>query len=444
LNKQKDSVNFSSLQSVENNQLSKFAIFETFFLVPFIVLPLTILGIFYIFDHVFGIYDSSIYIYIFTMPFISVPFLLLRTEKSTQKGLELFASISDKVNHHELHKALLILTPLLTCILYHLTNNLVVSLGLSIPIIATQIFTHREMNRSRGLVLLVSPIIFLYFVIDSWIFLYILLLLVSIALPIKSDHDSDKFESLVALPSFVVIAIGTLILAIYTKVYATFSTLSLNSLKSIPKNYKRYLFYIDFRTPPELLPNIEKTNLDDYKYSKILKQNDINKITLFIFTVTLFLPVMFYRYSIKYTALAYLPIAYLFKLEDNNLDGIIRAKSLSALSLFSFGLTVIFLLFSLREFIISKYYSIGNISEAKEFYNSFISHFDTLDLTRVILYSLSIVLFLIINYIYHERKGKKVKPHLAKFYINLLNLSNLTSIFFTAIHYYIFVNVVSS
>ncbi|MBN2825482.1 MAG: hypothetical protein JXQ76_09175 [Campylobacterales bacterium] len=128
MNKQENYVNFSSLQSVENNKISKFAIFETFFLVPFIVLSLTIISIFYIFDYIFGIYDTSIYIYIFAMPFVSVPFLLLRTEKSTKKGLKLFASIIDHSNHYELYKALLILTPLLIFVLYHFTHNLLYSI----------------------------------------------------------------------------------------------------------------------------------------------------------------------------------------------------------------------------------------------------------------------------------------------------------------------------
>ena len=142
-------VNFSSLQSVKNNQLSKFAIFETSFLVPFIILPLTITIVFYIFNYLLGVDDNYFYIYIFSMPFISVPFLLLRTEKSTQKGLELFASIIDKSNHYELYKALLILNPIIIYILYYLTNDLFISVLITFLTSLIQIFINQEMSKKR-------------------------------------------------------------------------------------------------------------------------------------------------------------------------------------------------------------------------------------------------------------------------------------------------------
>ena len=441
---QKEFVTFSSLETVDNQQISKFAIFETFFLVPFIVLPLTIIGIFYIFDYIFGIYDTSIYIYIFAMPFVSVPFLLLRTEKSTQKGLELFESIMDQENHYELYKALLILFPITTLILYYFNNDFFYSILLVYLLSFIQIFITQKRMKDKGLGILLGTIWFLYLVIDLWILLAYIIL-IPILMYISNKNFDSTLDSLTMFPAFILIAIGSLSLAIYSKIYATFSTFSIDSLKAIPLNYKRSLFCIDFLTLPEVLPNIEKTNLNDFKFSKILHEEDIHKLTLFLFSVTLFLPVMFYRYSIKYTALAYLPIAYLFRLKDNNIDGLITSTSLSILNKMSFWLTIVFVLISIYEFIIAGfYYIIDNINQAKIYGNTFFTNLDTLDIIRIILYISSIVLFLMINKIYYERKGKKVKPHLAKFYINLLNLSNWTSMSFTIIHFYIFVRVISS
>jgi len=319
----------SSFKSVDRGQISIFAMVET------LIAMSIALSLWYY-------YDTFIHILI---GLAIAPFLLLRTEKSTKKGLKLFESIVDKSNHYKLYKALLILTPILVFILYHLINSLVISLGLVLPIITTQIFFNREMNRLRGLVLLVFPTIFLYFIIADWVYLYTVVLVFTIILSLKSENDSDRFETLFVLPSFVVIAIGTLLLAVYTKVYAILSTLSQNSLKTIPKNYKRYLFYIDFMTPPELLPNIEKTNLNEYKYTTILKQNDINKITLFIFTITLFLPVMLYRYSIKATALFYLPLLWLISTpKDKTLTQRMEIESQSfwAYLMFFYSLIIVF------------------------------------------------------------------------------------------------------
>jgi len=120
---------------------------------------------------------------------------------------------------------------------------------------------------------------------------------------------------------------------------STFFRHPLSSLQAIPANWYRIVLATDMMHPPEFLPGIESQqycelikNFERLRFHKWLKNPIINESNIFlkilgwILTLIFFLPALLYRWSLKSSALFYLPFIWIagtpthFKKLHENLD----------------------------------------------------------------------------------------------------------------------------
>ena len=120
---------------------------------------------------------------------------------------------------------------------------------------------------------------------------------------------------------------GSLIIKFAATTFTCFQQLLLrhsgNCLQVIPLNWYRIVLATDMRHPPELLPGIESPRyqalidkLSDVRFSKwmgdLTTQSDVSgKMPLVIAAIILFLPALLYRWSLKSSALFYLPFLWI-------------------------------------------------------------------------------------------------------------------------------------
>jgi len=118
-----------------------------------------------------------------------------------------------------------------------------------------------------------------------------------------------------------VVVVSSLIVK-FTATTLTFFRHPLISLQAIPKNWYRIVLATDMRHPPELLPGVESQQyrslimeFDHLRYYKLLgtmtnENNYFLKISFGIITL-IFLPALLYRWSLKSSALFYLPFLWI-------------------------------------------------------------------------------------------------------------------------------------
>jgi len=125
----------------------------------------------------------------------------------------------------------------------------------------------------------------------------------------------------------VVVVVGSLIIKFAATTFTCFQQLLLrrsgNCLHVIPLNWYRIVLATDMRHPPELLPGIESPKyqaltgeFSEFRFSKWLwkltTQSDVfGKMFRVINGIIVFLPALFYRWSLKSSALFYLPFLWI-------------------------------------------------------------------------------------------------------------------------------------
>jgi len=121
----------------------------------------------------------------------------------------------------------------------------------------------------------------------------------------------------------------------------------------IPKNYFQIILSTDICHPPEILPGIEKSSLEEYKFNNFNfyfdgkdKTNDLTeRIFNTLMKILLFIPTIIFRYSLKSTAWIYLPLIWLIQPQDKqNLTTRLKieSKNFIAYLMFLYSLIVVF------------------------------------------------------------------------------------------------------
>jgi hypothetical protein len=295
----------SSFKSVAQGKISLFAMVETFIAMS-IALAIW--------------YYNGTFIHILAGLAIA-PFLLLRTPKSTEDGVKLFKKI------------------IYTKIIDYLSDFLNIVFWLSIG--------------------------YLYFNLEG-IYIGIVIAIIGKVVE-KLDRQivyKYKYKILKELVEFLNIIINalsqlfvipfiTILVAILIKIYVTLKYLSIKSINSIPKNWKLLVLSLDSFHPPEIMPEIEtrakNDDLDMLKFSNfrvIIREGfpwTLPYLIIYIFLT--FIPSFFYRYSIKATAIFYLPFLWLIAPPKTTLTERMEIESQSfwAYLMFGYSLIIVFI-----------------------------------------------------------------------------------------------------
>jgi len=153
------------------------------------------------------------------------------------------------------------------------------------------------------------------------------------------------------------LALYIFLLALGSKIFSTVKHISYQSFISIPKNWFKIIHCIDMFHYPELIPGIEKRQVDKdsflkwsgfvdlhYKSKMLLLERII--IILLIFPVHfLYIAVLLFRYSLKSTAWIYLPFIWLIiPSSTNNLTTNMKIESQNFIAylMFLYSLIVVF------------------------------------------------------------------------------------------------------
>lgn len=345
----------SDLSSVQNDKISLLATIETL-----IMIMLTI--------YAWGWQNFYLPLYI---GLIVAPLLLLKTDKSIKEALILF----DKYFH-----------------LVDIKYNKYISYFF--------------------MVLFYSSIGYIVFNAGGmWIgFSLVFLLILVLKFTEKYQNTFFKIVSLFELvPSIIITHVMIILFATFIKTYATVKNLSMESINTIPKNWKKIVFEVDVFYPPELLPKIESSdlkNVSNFKSTNILiiLKPDFPASTPYkIFSILNYLifliPSIIYRYSFKATALVYIPIVWLIPSKNISLKLIMKENTRTLLSkiMFFYSLFVVIFLTIIPLYLYIKSIEIlnylPNIINEKIYGIFFVIDFNFWHLTRLIASVLTIVIF---------------------------------------------------
>ncbi|MCG3686108.1 hypothetical protein AB0W27_00255 [Aliarcobacter butzleri] len=344
----------SDLFSVQNDKISLLAIIETS-----IMIILTI--------YAWGWQNFYLPLYI---GLVIAPFLLLKTDKSIQEALILF----DKY--------------------FHLVD-----------------VKYNKYLSYFFMLLFYSVIGYIVYNIEGFVIGLFLVLLCIVFLEITEKHKnifSSVFAFFELVPAVIWNQIMLAIFAIFIKIYATIKYFSLESIKAIPENWKRIVFEVDIFYPPELLPEIESSNLENLSSFKstnllIVLKLDIsapNKIFVILNYLIFLIPSIIYRYSFKATALIYIPIIWLIPSKNIPLKLIMKEYTRTLLSkiMFFYSLFVVFFLTIIPFYLYIKSIKILNylpkIINEKIYKIFFVIDFNFWHLTRFIASVLTIIIFI--------------------------------------------------
>lgn len=344
----------SDLFSVQNDKISILAIIETS-----IMIILTI--------YAWGWQNFYLPLYI---GLVIAPLLLLKTDKSIQEALILF----DKY--------------------FHLVD-----------------VKYNKYLSYFFMLLFYSGIGYIVYNIEGFVIGLFLVLLWIVFLKITEKHK-NIFSSVVAffelVPAVILNQIMLAIFAIFIKIYATIKNFSMESIKAIPKNWKRIVFEVDIFYPPELLPEIESSNLKNLSSFKstnllIVLKLDISapyKIFVILNYLIFLIPSIIYRYSFKATALIYIPIIWLIPSKNISLKLIMKENTKTLLSkiMFFYALFVVIFLTIFPLYLYTKSIEILNylpkIINEKIYEIFFVIDFNFWHLTRFIASVLTIIIFI--------------------------------------------------
>lgn len=266
--------------------------------------------------------DSTIYIIIAVT---LAPLLLLKTDVSIKKGINLFLYRKefDKKNMYK-SKLLWIITILGMFTSGLLSNLLLLFLYTIIPIQNNLLMLGIIYCAIIGVIFGSILTIFGYLrdrhlIVGLWVF---------IAFTNISSIEKDYYYLIliiIALPLCYIIGmlIGFLCRSLIVKVYVTLIQLLINpidTLSQIPKNFREQIFVNDIFYSPELLPDIWKVN-KSFQASGIIENSKNKHIHLksIAYIICFFLlPAYLYRWSIKSTAWFYFPLIYIFNLNKIN------------------------------------------------------------------------------------------------------------------------------
>lgn len=159
----------------------------------------------------------------------------------------------------------------------------------------------------------------------------------------------------------VVIVTSNLLIK-FTATTFTFFCHPLTSLQIIPKNWYRIVLATDMAHPPEWLPGIESQQyhnliekFDEFRFHKWLvhvKNNKHYDLDVVILTLFIFLPALLYRWSLKSSALFYLPFLWIIgtprSIEEfkANIDEQIDLLKNSSFAIIRFRITLFFMIFT--------------------------------------------------------------------------------------------------
>ncbi len=252
-------------------------------------------------------YQTILYV---VVPAIFAPLLLLRTEYSINLSLKylevLRKFISSKI-HSDEDSEFLGFGILLSLYL----GGIVISIGILVVIFGENPSFHTVTQLAAKIIGLAFFLIALLGGIE-----YILL-----KLKLLPKRQNIGLHILFPLVSIGVFVIPILILKLSVTFYAVI-THPLLSIQQLPRNWYEVVFCVDFIHPPEVLPGIDRTDsfLKFSNWSAIwLKKKESNTTSEYIFdlffyviaTPFMFFPALLYRWSLKSSALVWLPIIYI-------------------------------------------------------------------------------------------------------------------------------------
>ena len=298
-----------TVESAENKEFSLLALLESLFAVSLS------LGIAFWYDYWWHIVIAS----------CLAPFLLLRTDESTRKGLQTFNKIWEKLDP---------------------TSNIVLSVFLGVAIIGWLLSIYSS-----------STVMFVWFFLGS----------IGLLISWLAESKTIKFYKLplylqiimivaiVVVAVFVVVGgivvvVGVIVVGVVggvvggslvSKTLAVLNTCIKNfwrSLKAIPGNWYRIVFCVDICHPPELVPGVEgekyrelAEGLSDLQFGRwvfgigsSLKERDSSEkligLLLVLLTPILYLPALVYRWSLKSSSIVWLPLIWLIREEKKGED----------------------------------------------------------------------------------------------------------------------------
>jgi len=249
---------------------------------------------------------------------VVAPLLLLRTEESVELGLRWFGGFWEGIDRVAERFAKLT----------GITDN----------------------NKAAGMFLSLIGLIFiiplLWFIVPfhSWLLIIVIYVFSLLLLFAQAKYRLlDKLEELggrlvlvvllvvlvvvFGIVVLVAVVVGSLIIKFAATTFTCFQQLLLRRsgtcLHVIPLNWYRIVLATDMRHPPELLPGIESPRyqalidkLSDVRFGKWMRglttQSDVfGKMLVGIIAIILFLPALLYRWSLKSSALFYLPFLWI-------------------------------------------------------------------------------------------------------------------------------------
>jgi len=242
---------------------------------------------------------------------------------------------------------------------------------------------------------------------------FFIVFLLIIFLKITEKHK-NIFVSLVTffeiVPAVILNQVMLAIFTIFIKIYVTIKIFSLESIKAIPKNWKKIVFEVDIFYPPELLPEIESSNLENlssFKSTNLLlilepdfPTSKLYKLFIILNYLLLLLPSIIYRYSLKATALIYIPIVWLIPTKGISLKVIMKENTKTLLSKIMFlyslfvvvFLTIIPLYLHINSIEILNY--LPGIINEKIYEIFFVINFNLWHITRFFASVLTIIIFI--------------------------------------------------